>query len=737
MKAAHIIGGDLYYECLGYGNNGLDTNTRKYRIVLTLYRDCRPQQSAGTFDDPLGFTIYRKDLVTSKFTLVRNGNRNEFSIVGFSGPTLIDPPNYPCLELPPDICVESGIYEYEVDLPIIDEEYHIIWQRCCRNNTISNILNPGQVGITFTITIHPESQKTCNSSPRFRNFPPTVVCVNNPFQFDHSAIDKEGDLLVYSLCEPFGGGANNGNGCNAVIPNPDCPPPFPKVNFRAPQYNYLFPMGGNPPVTINSLTGMISGEPNVQGQFVVSVCCSEYRNGVLLSTLRRDFQFNVASCVGTVVAKLNNGIEVSKQNYEMLICSSDSIKIDNSSYQQRFINGIVWEYQNGGILESSTDWNPVLKFKEGGIHSGRFILNPGTNCSDTANFRINVIADLKSDFTFSYDSCKLGPVDFSDQSKSSFSKIVSWNWDFGDGFKGFDKNYQLQYLNPDNYAVKLDVYDEFGCKSTVTKNLGWFPAPNVIIFKPSATEGCVPFTINFKNISFPTDSNYKFKWIFSDSTEYSGINVTKTFDSTGIYGLKLEVTSPIGCYNSGSFDKVIHVLPPPAAKWSVDPLVVNILNASVIGIDSSTNTIGRSWIVDGKEFFFDQELNYRFKDTGYHNIRLIVNDRFLCTDTLDTQVFVFKNYSLYMPNAFTPNGDGNNEVFGPVGQFDGLNYYELNIYDRWGSLLFSSTKPEEMWNGKVMDSDKLVPSGTYVYILKYKLDRKDPVELRNVFALIR
>ena len=101
MKAAHIIGGDLYYECLGYGNNGLDTNTRKYRIVLTLYRDCRPQQSAGTFDDPLGFTIYRKDLVTSKFTLVRNGNRNEFSIVGFSGPTLIDPPNYPCLNYRP------------------------------------------------------------------------------------------------------------------------------------------------------------------------------------------------------------------------------------------------------------------------------------------------------------------------------------------------------------------------------------------------------------------------------------------------------------------------------------------------------------------------------------------------------------------------------------------------------------------------------------------------------------
>jgi hypothetical protein len=136
-----------------------------------------------------------------------------------------------------------------------------------------------------------------------------VVCVNNPLKFDHSAYDKEGDLLVYSFCDPLSGGGRGGGGgnCNSVTPTPDCPPPFTPVAFRAPQYTYLFPMGGNPPVTINSLTGQISGEPNTIGQFVVSVCVSEYRNGVLLSTLRRDFQFNVASCQGTVVARLNNG----------------------------------------------------------------------------------------------------------------------------------------------------------------------------------------------------------------------------------------------------------------------------------------------------------------------------------------------------------------------------------------------------------------------------------------------
>lgn len=736
IDAAHIIGGEMYYECLGYKNKpggGLDSTIRRYLITIKLYRDCRPQQMAAGFDRPLEFTAYRK---TTNGNHIRIG---QYFIQTLDGPDPIDPPVYPCLQLPPDICVESGTYTQEIELPIINEEYVLIWQRCCRNNTITNILNPGGTGATFTISIHPESQKTCNSSPQYKNFPPTVVCVNNPLAFDHSAIDKEGDLLVYSFCEPFGGGGQGGAGgnCSSTSPSPDCAPPYPKVNFRAPQYSYLFPMGGNPPVNINSLTGLITGEPNAQGQYVVSVCCSEYRNGVLLSTLRRDFQFNVASCVGTVVAKLNNGIEVSKQNYEILLCSTDSLKMNNGSYQQNFINDIIWEFDNGGTKETTTLWDPTLRFKEGGIHNGRFILNPGTNCSDTANFRINVIADLKADFAFSFDSCKFGPVKFKDLSSSTNSNIVNWNWDFGDGFKGFDQNYELQYIHPDRYGIKLDIVDDFGCKKTITKNLSWFPAPDVIVFRPSSNEGCVPLTVNFKNISFPTDNSYNFLWTFSDGTKIAGINVGKTFDSVGLFGLKLEVTSPLGCKNEGTFNNVIAVYPPPTAIWSVDPLVINLNKDFLTGFDSTINTIGRDWIIDNKDFYFDKEIQYVFKDTGYHSVKMIVSDKFLCTDTLETQVYVYRDFSLFMPNAFTPNGDGDNEIFGPVGVYEDVESYSLRIYDRWGGILFESTDPDQGWDGKAKGSDKPLPAGSYVYELKYKQGRKEAFEEKKMFALIR
>ncbi len=736
--AAHIIGGEMYYECMGYGNNGLDTTTRTYRIYVKLYRDCRPQQQAAGFDMPLGFTIFRKN-ANGSYSNILPANQ-EYNIPRLTiGPEIIANPEYPCLILPPDICVESGTYQYDVTLPIIQNEYVMVWQRCCRNNTISNIQNPGGTGATFTISIHPESQRTCNSSPRFNNFPPTVVCVNNPINFDHSAVDKEGDYLIYSFCEPLAGGGQGqgGNPCNAVIPTPDCPPPFPLVQFRAPLYTYLFPMGGNPPVNINSLTGLITGEPNTLGQFVVSVCVSEYRNGVLLTTLRRDFQFNVASCQGTVVGQLGTGVQTRKKHHTILLCNDTVLTMRNLSYQQQFISEVVWEYDNGGQTEIFNGWQPTINFKEGGIHKGRFVLNPGTNCSDTVTFEVNVIPPIRSDFSINFDSCKAGPVSFSDLSFSSSSNIRAWDWDFGDGFRGFSKNMEINYVYPDRYTVFLEVTDEFGCKSRAQKGLLWQPAPDVIIFEPSIREGCVPLKVGFKNISFPTDSSYQFNWKFSNGVDRTGTSFIQTFDSVGTYDLNLEVISPLGCRNAADFFDVVHVFPPPTAIGAVDPSLVNIDTPLVLLQDMTSNILGRTWIIDGKEYFYDKDLQYAFGDTGWHTVRLIASDRFLCTDTLDFRLFVYRDFSLFMPNAFSPNGDGDNEDFKPVGQFTDLVSYEMKIYDRWGGKIFETKSVGTGWNGKYNNTADDLPVGVYIYEINYQAANKEPVTEKKQLMLLR
>jgi gliding motility-associated-like protein len=735
--SAHIIGGEMYYECLGYGNNGLDTTKRRYLITIKLYRDCAGN-GAG-FDQQLGFTIFRQSGNQYINTKTGNGSTAEYRINWDRVVHKIDPPVYPCLDLPPNICGEAGIYEYPVELPIINENYVIVWQRCCRNNTITNIQDPGNTGATFTIEIHPEAQRTCNSSPRFNNFPPTVLCVNAPFKFDHSAIDKEGDYLIYEFCEPLkGGGPTNApqNGCTAVIPTPDCPPPFEPVDYTFP-YSALFPLGGNPPITINSLDGIITGTPDITGQFVVSVCVYEYRNGVLLSVLKRDFQFNVAHCDGEIEARLVGASQLTPDHFEITLCGTNVYQILNASIDQRYINEIMWTYENGGRMDTFFGWAPLINFEEGGWHSGKFIINPYTNCGDTGYFKINVIPDLNTAFTAVYDSCKAGPVQFIDQSTSSYSNIVNWNWSAGDGLTAFTQNPEVQYLRPGTYPVLLTIKDNYGCVNQKFEEIKWYPSPDVIVFRPNLNEGCVPLEVEFKNVSFPTDNSYKFYWRFSDGEVDSGYTVKHEFKSKGVYDLKLEVTSPLGCYSEGDFKNVIYVYDPPLASWSVDSATINIKNPVIHVKDESAGTIGRTWIIDGKYYFYDPSMQVVLEDTGYHQIRMIATDRFLCTDTLDTEVFVYRDFTLFMPNAFTPNGDGNNDEFGPVGQIHSLENYELSIYDRWGGRVFTSNDPKENWNGRFDNTGNESPPGVYVYDLTYKVKRKESYHERKMLNLIK
>ena len=80
-------------------------------------------------------------------------------------------------------------------------------------------------------------------------------------------------------------------------------PFFSSVNYRSP-YSPANPMGGNPVLKIDPKTGIISGTPNIQGQFVVNVCCDEWRNGVVINTTKREFQFVVTNCSKAVVANI-------------------------------------------------------------------------------------------------------------------------------------------------------------------------------------------------------------------------------------------------------------------------------------------------------------------------------------------------------------------------------------------------------------------------------------------------
>lgn len=735
--ARHIIGGNITYECLGNGD---------YEFTLSIYRDCNCTGCALL--DPEAFiAIYRCGGATDCALLGQRSYVARLN-VPLQNRSFVDQPTYPCL-IPPNVCVELGVYkfrlsQYRVSLPLSDESYHISYQRCCRNLTVNNIVNPGDHGATFTIEITPEAQKKCNNSPRFNQFPPTVICADAPLRFDHSATDPDGDQLVYGFCAPLdGGGPLQQNplvyaSCDGAYPDPACPPPYRDIQFVNSLYSPLAPMGGDPVVSIDPNTGLITGTPRIQGQYVVGVCLSEYdkTTGKLLSRVFRDFQFNVANCDPTVVADIKESKIISDKEYQVNSCGITDIKFINESYQRQFITQFEWRFDVKGKLQTFKEWEPTVTFPGVGVYKGQLILNPNTDCGDTANILVNVYPDINADFDYEYDTCVAGPVAFQDLSKTA-SILTSWNWDFGDGGKGSGKKAEHVYRKPGNIPVTLTVRDTNECLATKTREVPYFPVPALIVIAPSSFRGCTPADILFENLSYPIDETYSIRWKFGDGKESNAISPWHQYVDPGIYTVDLELISPIGCKTDTTFKNLITIYEAPKSDFTYSPEEVSNLYPKVQFQEASERAIG--WFWDFGTGATSRELNplYSFPDTGRFEVKLYVTHPSGCMDTSSQIVDVKPLVTYYLPNAFTPNEDSVNDVFQGVGILPGIRNFQFQIWNRWGEMVFQTDDPQVGWNGRKFNKGQEAPPGVYVTLVAFQGPRGDSHEYKGFVTLVR
>lgn len=737
LTARHIIGGEITYECLGFVNGDPSTNRRIYRFTMKIYRDCLG--GGADFDSaPFAFT-------QAHITIFQGDNPNWIDIITLEAPleTQIDPdPGNPCVIVPSNICVEEGIYVFPlIELPVIDESYFIVYQRCCRNNTISNIIDPGGSGATYVMELTPAAQATCNNSPTYDYFPPVVLCANQDFVFDHSATDAEGDQLIYEFCTPFlGGGPNTGfpDAPFGVAPNPDAPPPYESVAFVVPEYNFLDPLGTASDIQINTNTGIITGTPALVGQFVVGVCVYEYRSGELLSVVRRDFQFNVTDCEVTVFADIEEDAIINGRELVVNSCGDNTIEFVNQSYQEQFIQDFRWEFiRDGGSLEVFTDWHPTIEFPGPGQYIGRLILNPNQDCGDTARLRVNIYPDIEADFSFVYDTCIAEPVQFTDESYSEIDGITNWKWSFGDGQGSSGTDPFYAYRDPGLFDVKLRVTDINGCRDSIIKPVSYFPVPEVIVIAPNTFLGCVPANIFFDNLSEPIDETYELIWDFGDGGTSGEISPTHRYTEAGVYDVSLQIISPIGCETDTLFEELIEMTNPPTAAFSFSPEETDIFNPEIQFTDESNGAFRWLWDFNGRSTSITPSPTYVFQDTGLQQITLIVEDQLNCRDTAIHFIDVAPVFTYFLPNAFTPNDDSVNDIFEGKGYLVGIRNFELAIWNRWGERVFVTNNPEAGWNGRKNNSGQLSPPGVYVCQVSFSGPRGEPFEHRSMITLIR
>src|SRR5690606_34288231 len=258
------------------------------------------------------------------------------------------------------------------------------------------------------------------------------------------AIDADGDSLSYEFCESYSGGTPN-------APKPFPPqtlPGLPPTVIYQGFYSATMPMSGSPQIQINPTTGMISGTPNMLGRYVVTVCCHEWRNGKIINTVKREFQFVVTNCSKAVVANIPQFSD--EFNTYIVQCESNTVKFLNQSS-----GGFSYLWDFGVPNATSKEFEPAFTYPDTGVYTIKLVVNRSSTCPDSISRLVKVYPDYTADFVTNGLKCPNAPISFSDLSDGTYKPVVNWNWNFGDGTGSTEQNPVHIYNNGGEYNVQL------------------------------------------------------------------------------------------------------------------------------------------------------------------------------------------------------------------------------------------------------------------------------------------
>lgn len=268
-----------------------------------------------------------------------------------------------------------------------------------------------------------------------------------------------------------------------------------------------------------------------------------------------------------------------------------------------------------------------------------------------------------------------------------------------------------------------------GCENTdnVTVTVYPYPEPS---FTGDPLFGCSPHTVSFSNTTV-NSANTTCLWEFGDGTTSTNCNPSHTYTSSGIYDVTLTVTNAIGCANTITYSNYVEVVPTPIASFTANPETVNTLDPVVNFFNDSENATDYIWNFgdnSGTVTTYNANHDYSSASEGQYVVSLIASNGMPeCNDTAQVLITVNEDLIFYVPNTFTPDNDNYNEVFRPIfsSGYDPQSY-TLEIFNRWGELLFESHNVDGGWDGTYgVNRDGIVKDGTYVWKIKIKETGKD------------
>ncbi len=409
-----------------------------------------------------------------------------------------------------------------------------------------------------------------------------------------------------------------------------------------------------------------------------------------------------AGCMGLVT---KNVFVVNKPTANFTnnsICQSAAVTFFDSSFTTDgvAINQWRWNLGNGSF---STQKNPVTAFNSAGNFPVSLVVQNAKSCaSDTIKKIITVNAKPVANFGFTTPLCNGLAVQFSDSSTISGSTIDRWSWIYNNAEFSTEKNASRSFT-AGMQTVKLVSTGSGGCASdTVAKTFLITASPDVTM---SFKDACKNTAVNFTAVD-NSGTVTQWKWDFGDGAAASTKDAQHIYTANGTYKVKLTATAANGCFtDSLQKDIIIYGTNAFAGNDTIAAAGQPVqLNAS--------GGISYSWTpaaLLNDATIYNPVTNLTATQT--FSLKAFTPEG--CESYDDVTVKIYKGPDIYLPNAFTPNGDGLNDIFKgiPVG-IKQFNY--LKIFNRWGQQIFYNTHYNIGWDG--MWQGQKQNSGVYIVI---------------------
>ena len=289
--------------------------------------------------------------------------------------------------------------------------------------------------------------------------------------------------------------------------------------------------------------------------------------------------------------------------------------------------------------------------------------------------------------------------------------------------------FDLTNVPHDNYVFDYVLPAEPGCVQDTTEIKLKVTAVPVVSFTSDVTEGCQPLEVNFTNTS-TVQGNTVYNWDLGDGTGSSSNSLVNIiYEAANCYDITLTVTSDGICTSTLTQNNMICVHEVPVAAFDYGPQQVFSDGPTVQFNNQSTPHLYSAWSFGdgGTSSAENPEHEFPLGEIGNYTVELTVTTDFGCSDTV-THIIVVKDQLLYyVPNTFTPDSDENNPVFRPV-LTAGMDKddYHLEIFNRWGELVFETYDINEGWDGTYNGEE--AKEGAYSWKLSFGLEDSDGKE---------